>query len=126
MGTKKSDQDGGVIPSVFREELLTVNIDSDIGVPDKVTDEAEIESSGFVRATEEGLKHLAPGCFVMIHMNQAYVWAEILAINGDAVVGRLHNELSTSHAPAGLPPTKAVFFRLDQIKALGCERYCWC
>jgi len=126
MGTKKPGPGDGKTPSVFSEDLLTVNIDRDIGVPDTVSDEAEIEGSGFVRATEESMKHVVPGCFVMIQMNQAYVWAEILAINGDTIVGRLHSELSKSPQSAAAPPTKAVFFRFNQVKALGCERYCWC
>lgn len=126
MGKKTSDSHGKHTSSVFDEELLTVNIDRHVGEPAIIADETDIEHQGFVPATPEGLNHLVPGCFVLIRLSDGYLWAEILAINGDTLVGRLHAELSNSTGPVNSSPSKAVFFRREQIRALGCERYCWC
>jgi len=126
MGKKPSDPHDGSIPSVYGEELLTVNIDQNPGELARITEEADIERNGFVPATEEGLKHLAPGCYVLIRLDDSFSWAEILAINGETVVGRLHGELSKRSRPDKHPSSRAVYFRREQIEALGCERYCWC
>ena len=121
-----SDQHGADAPSVFYEDLLTVNVDRKIEAPIEISDEADIELLGFVPATEEGLKHVVPGCFVLVQVAEGYCWAEIMAITGETVLGRRHGELSNYVCPIECDTDKAIFFRRDQIKALGCERYCWC
>lgn len=129
MGNRKnepSDQHGADASAVFDDDLLTMNVHRKIDVPAEIADEADIERLGFVPATAEGLQHVVPGCFVLVRLAEGYCWAEVLAITGETVLGRRHGELSNYVCPVECNSDKAIFFRREHIKALGCERYCWC
>jgi len=126
MPNKPSDSKGGKLPDVFGEDLLTVNVDSRISEVQHIDSEAELESSGFELPTPDNLKHVVTGCYVLVRDKEALYWAEVLAINGETVVGRTHGELSKNKPASGPVPTRAVFFKFDQVKALGCDRYCSC
>jgi hypothetical protein len=126
MVTKQQDQFSDEPPPAGNKALLALDVADPTLAPFPIINEVAIEAAGFVPATEEALSHVMPGCFVLALIDDAYCWVEIEAIEGHRVGARLHNELPQSaclirhHAP------QSVVFHRDQIKALGCERYCWC
>lgn len=126
MGAKRRDDLGGDFPPVSEEDFVALDAAGPTTAPAAGIDDTDIERSGFVPATAENLNHLAPGCFVLMLTDDVYCWAEVVSIDGERIGGRLHNELSTSTCLIRHHTAETVFFHRDQIKALGCERYCWC
>jgi hypothetical protein len=83
-------------------------------------------NKGFVAVTEDALSHLAPGCFVLVGSGEMSYWVEIGRIEGNLISGMVHPELSDSLCLIQHDYCELARFRRDQIKALGCDRYCWC
>ena len=88
--------------------------------------ETSIESAGFAPATEENLSHLEAGCFVLVQRDDVYCWAEVVSVDGKTISGRLHNELSTTTCLEEHHRLDITQFHRDQIRAMGCDRYCSC
>ena len=132
MGTKQiADVDGDLLSGSEEEfQALDSAPSAPAPTPDIEDDPAEIERSGFAPADEEHLSHLGPGCFVLVLTDGSFCWAEVVSVEGEWVSGQLHNELSTSpcQSQQSTPGTGAgtVFFHRERIRAMGCERYCWC
>jgi hypothetical protein len=126
MGANRGVDHGDDFPPVLEEDFLA--LDESGRAPDPVSriKMADTDGAGFVPATEESLGHLTPGCFVLFRSCDAFCWAEIVSIEGNAIGGRLHSELSSNGCVRLHDGTDTVNFRREQIKALGCERYCWC
>ena len=87
---------------------------------------ANVEGAGFAPATEENLSHLEAGCFVLVARADVYCWAEVVSVDGKTISVRLHNELSTTTCLQQHHRLEITQFHRDEIKALGCDRYCWC
>lgn len=126
MGTKPSDDRVTDFVSDVEADLLALEQTDYAAVPPAAIDEADIERAGFAPATAENLSHLAPGCFVLILTDGVYCWSEVMSVEDQIIGGRLHNELSSTTCLVHNHTAETVFFHRDQIRALGCERYCWC
>lgn len=128
MGARQKDGFSDDLPPVSEEDFLALETADSAATPAPVAgiDEAEIERAGFAPATAETLRHLMPGCFVLALIDDAYCWAEVESVEGEKIGARLHNELMQSTCLVRHHTPQSVFFHRDQIKALGCERYCWC
>jgi len=126
MGAERmADVDGDVL-SGSEEDFQALDSVRATPAPDTGNDPVDIERSGFVPATEEHLHHVAPGCFVLVLTDGSYCWAEVVSVEGERIGARLHNELSSSPCQNQQPTAGTVFFPRERIRALGCERYCWC
>ena len=126
MGNKlDSSADHGDL-SVTNADFLEFEFDVHSMETDKTTDKADIEIAGFTPATEQNLNHLDAGCFVLVLRDDVYCWAEVVSIEGNTVNGYLNNELSTTACKQEHHKLEITQFYRDQIKALGCDRYCWC
>ena len=112
--------------SATNTEFLDLELELESTETDKPTDPDEIATSGFILPTEENLSHLDVGCFVLVLRDEEYCWAEVLSIEGETINGHLNNELSTTTCLAEHDKLEITQFHRDQIKALGCDRYCWC
>lgn len=89
-------------------------------------DDVAKTDKGFVSVSEEGLSHLAPGCFVLVRSGENSYWVEIGRIEGDTISGMVHPELSNALCLIQHDYCEIASFQRDQITALGCDRYCWC
>lgn len=74
---------------------------------------------------QAALENLGPGCFVKVKLGENCFWAEITHKNGRSAGGYIHRELATSACRNALA-VHEVAFDEDQVKELGCEKYCWC
>ena len=63
---------------------------------------------------------------MLVLTDGSYCWAEVVSVEGERIGARLHNELSSSPCQNQQPTAGTVFFPRERIRALGCERYCWC
>lgn len=79
------------------------------------------EDNSFVVPDETRLSDLGPGCFVRVRYQAQNMWVEITEMHGVQFQGRVHSEL-------GAEPTIDVKqqWHINDINALGCNRYCAC
>ena len=126
MGIKQMVDVDGDFLSGSEEDFQALDPVRSTPAADTGIDPVDIAHSGFVPATAEQLRHVAPGCFVLVLMDGSYCWAEVVSVEGGWIGGRLHNELSSSPCPNQQPTAATVYFHRQRIRALGCERYCWC
>jgi hypothetical protein len=126
MGAQQNDNFNSTVLSEVEENLRALEAAFESLPPIPKTNEADLASAGFVPATAENLEHVAPGCFVLVEREHSFCWAEVVMIDGDQVGGRLHNELSESICPKQARAGDVTWFARDAIRAMGCERYCWC
>ncbi|WP_455204802.1 hypothetical protein [Kaarinaea lacus] len=76
--------------------------------------------------TEEQLENLGAGCFVQIAENNNFVWVEIDGEEGELLTGIVHPELDASKGQSGHNNSDRVSFSREQVKYVGCDRYCFC
>lgn len=120
MGTTWPVEHGGESSSIIEDDFQVLE------KPAPVIAETDADGAGFAPVTEESLNHLGPGCFVLFRSCDASCWVEIVSIDGNVIGGRLHSELSSTGCIRQHNGMETVNFSRDQIKALGCDRYCWC
>lgn len=130
MGVNKTDADNKDFAAGFaaaREENFSY-LDPTSNASGNTTNvtEAGERNNGFPAVTEEDLGHLAPGCFVQVGLGETSYWVEIGLIEGAAISGMMHPELSSSLCLIDHDSCEVARFSRDQITALGCDRYCWC
>lgn len=105
---------------------LALEDDDDSMVSSAQIDKTALESDGFTPASEENLSRLEVGCFVLVLRDDVYCWAEVVSVEDDTINGRLNNELSVTVCMVEHHTLEITPFHRDQIKAMGCDRYCWC
>ena len=83
------------------------------------------QAEHFVLPTEGLLNGLGPGCFVQVERDGDDYWVEIESVVTDRIfMGTVHADLDGTKK-SKLDPGKIAFLR-DEIKLLGCDRYCFC
>jgi hypothetical protein len=75
---------------------------------------------------EDQLRNLGPGCFVQVHDRNKCYWVEIDGEEGGLLTGIVHPELADDDCKAQGVETDRVNFSRDQVKFVGCDRYCFC
>ena len=81
-------------------------------------------SDDFVVPNAENLKSLGCGCFVRVMQDSENIWVEITAIEDQFIQGVVHPELN--EGSQSLAANSVIQARMDQINAMGCDRYCYC
>lgn len=76
--------------------------------------------------TEEQLENLGAGCFVRIDDDTDCFWVEIDGEEDGLLMGVVHPELASSDCPCSRAVNERVRFGRDQIRYVGCDRYCFC
>lgn len=81
----------------------------------------------YVVPDEEQLENLGAGCFVQISKNNNCFWVEIDGEEGETLTGVVHAELADDECQcSGIASNDRVSFSRDQVKHVGCDRYCFC
>ena len=77
--------------------------------------------------TEEQLENLGAGCFVQINQEHNCYWVEIDGEgDGGELTGLIHPELGDEECKScGKQPSRVSFNR-EQVKYVGCDRFCFC
>ena len=83
-------------------------------------------SEVFPVPSEEQLENLGAGCFVRITDSANCYWVEIDGEEGDRLTGVIHPELASSDCQCSQTANERVSFTRDQVKFVGCDRYCFC
>lgn len=83
-------------------------------------------SETFPVPTEEQLDNLGAGCFVQILDNKDCLWVEIDGEEGDLLTGKIHPELTNGEGGISHAANDRISFSREQIKHVGCDRYCFC
>jgi hypothetical protein len=76
--------------------------------------------------TQEQLENLGAGCFVRILNHADCYWVEIDGEEGGLLTGVIHPELASSDCECSHEANERVQFSRDQVKYVGCDRYCFC
>ena len=76
--------------------------------------------------TEDQLENLAAGCFVRITDAAGCVWVEIDGEENGLLTGVAHPELSSGDCRCSHTAHDRVRFSREQVKYVGCDRYCFC
>ena len=134
MGVDKESKDNKDFAAGFaagfaaarEEDFSYLDLTSNVSGNTAVVIEAGEGNEELPTVTEEGLIHLAPGCFVQVGLGEASYWVEIGRIEGVTISGMVHPELSGSLCLIDHDSCEIACFSRDQITALGCDRYCWC
>lgn len=76
--------------------------------------------------SEDQLENLAAGCFVRITDPDGCVWVEIDGEENGLLTGVVHPELASSDCQCSHAENQRVQFSREQVKYVGCDRYCFC
>lgn len=76
--------------------------------------------------TEEQLENLGAGCFVRILDRADCFWVEIDGEEGNLLTGVVHPELASCDCQTDHAANERIRFSRDQVKYVGCDRYCFC
>jgi len=76
--------------------------------------------------TEDQLQNLASGCFVRVAGNSGCFWVEVDGEEDGLLTGIVHLELASSDCRCSQVNAERVRFSRDQVKYVGCDRYCFC
>jgi hypothetical protein len=86
-----------------------------------------IAEDGFVKLSEENLDEVGPGCFVLKEgPGESCCWVEVLSMNNFDYECVARPALSANHNHGNISEGEQVTVKREQIKALGCDRYCFC
>ncbi|MDH5328091.1 MAG: hypothetical protein OEZ68_19410 [Gammaproteobacteria bacterium] len=80
----------------------------------------------FPKPTELQLENLGSGCFVQINDAQTCYWVEIDGEDEGKLTGMTHPELGDEQCRACESKPSRVQFSRDQVKYVGCDRFCFC
>jgi hypothetical protein len=83
-------------------------------------------SDQFAVPTEDQLENLGAGCFVRISEANECAWVEIDGEEGGLLTGIVHPELASEDCQCSCAANQRVSFNRDQVKFVGCDRYCFC
>jgi hypothetical protein len=76
--------------------------------------------------TEDQLDNLGAGCFVRINEDKDCFWVEIDGEEGGLLTGIVHPELASGDCECSRESNERVAFSREQVKFVGCDRYCFC
>jgi len=81
-------------------------------------------SHDYVVPNATQLRNLGPGCFAQIHASDDNFWVEIESEDKGVFTGVVHCiEPGSGHMHCN---NEKVSFTADQIRYLGCDRFCFC
>lgn len=83
-------------------------------------------SDHFAVPTEDQIENLGAGCFVRIGENRDCFWVEIDGEEDGLLTGIVHPELASEDCQCSRTTNERVSFDRDQVKFVGCDRYCFC
>ena len=83
-------------------------------------------SDTFPVPNEEQLDNLGAGCFVQVSDEKQCYWVEIDGEEGGLLTGIVHPELADEGCQVKHTTNSRVSFSRDQVKYVGCDRYCFC
>jgi len=126
MGIRWVDQGHAGVSPEIDEDFFTARGAPPAPEPTAVEPPPHTVLDGFMLPTPDKLRDLEPGCFVLYQTCEISCWAEVLGIEQGLIRARLHPELSVGECQSRAATDGTATFGLDAIRALGCERYCWC
>jgi hypothetical protein len=83
-------------------------------------------TQAFPVPTEDQLENLGAGCFVRIVDQSDCFWVEIDGEDSGMLTGMVHPELATNDCTTSRTTKERIYFRREQVKFVGCDRYCFC
>jgi hypothetical protein len=82
----------------------------------------------FVVPTPLQLRNLGPGCFAQVNDDNGNecVWVEIDGEKDGVLTGLVHIELDDAGSFSTRQHHQRISFTRDQVRLLGCDRFCFC
>lgn len=81
-------------------------------------------SHQYVVPNASQLRNIGPGCFAQIHAQDDNLWVEIQSENDGVLTGILH--CVEPGRECAYHNHDTVSFTRDQVRFLGCDRFCFC
>lgn len=77
--------------------------------------------------TKGQLENLGAGCFVRIVDKSDCFWVEIDGEEDSGVLtGLVHPELASCDCKTSHSANDRIYFNREQVRYVGCDRYCFC
>lgn len=86
---------------------------------------AAIKSSDVGPPSAEVLSRLASGCWVKVGKGEGLFWAEVTAVEGSKLIGRVQQTFASA-GKYGIETGREIKFEKNLVCETGCDKYCFC